>query len=354
MPAIAVKSSRRRPVLIAALCMLFFTASSPIATSLLPDTNVGARLGTTFSPYEAEARGLDYQEAFERVLAAPRMNVIRIGSYWSEVEANGWERLDWLVEQAVANDKQIVLTVGIKSPRWPEYWMPERLGIDEAPDWSRLDEIAPWLRAEALDFITEAVMRYRNTPGLLAWQVENEPLDPSGQHMWSLSDDLLAAEVEIVRILDPERPIALTFYMPISMQCDLAHLSDCAMLFASLFPRSGDRLLDLLRPGDILGVDIYTSIGSAYSNGGWERDLRDWQNKAREDGVELWVTEAQAEPWPTATSGVRNSQIVTADRSVNLMRTLSAAGVQTILLWGSEHWLASEEQNPDWVRNFLQ
>ena len=350
----SLSQSRRRSTFALLICALMLSGSSLITSNFLPDTSITPRLGTTFSAYEAEKRGLDYREAFERVLASDQLGVIRIGSYWSEVDRDGWDKLDWLVEQAVAYDKQIMLTVGVKSPRWPEYWLPEHMGFEGAPDWTQLDQQAPWLRSAALKFVTETIMRYRGTPGLIAWQVENEPLDPAGDNMWSLSDELVAAEVDLVRLLDPGRPIALTFYLPIAMECDLTHLTDCAMLFADFFPRSGDRLLDMLQPGDILGVDIYTSIGSAQNNGGWEASLRKWHDKAIDRGVHFWVTEAQAEPWPTRTSGERNMQIVTADRSAALLQTLAGIGPSTILLWGVEHWLASETNDPAWTEMFLQ
>ena len=160
-----------------------------------------------------------------------------------------------MVDRAVEADKEIVIVVGVKSPRWPEFWAPARLHLADAPAWSRLDQFAPRLRSEALDFITEVVLRYRDRPHLVAWQVENEPLDPAGRDMWSLSDELLAAEVDLVRKLD-DRPVALTFYLPLAMDCDLGRLGDCPMSLAAFYPVSGDRLLSMLSIRDLMRVDL--------------------------------------------------------------------------------------------------
>ncbi len=341
-------------MVLAALTVLMMGSSVPRLSRTLPDTGLPSetRVGTTFSPWEAERRGLDYQAAYERLLDSP-LQVIRLGSFWSEVETHGWGRLDWLVQRALEADKQIVIAVGVKSPRWPEFWGPARLRLADAPAWSRLDQSVPGLRSGALGFITEVVLRYRDQPHLVAWQVENEPLDPSGRDMWSLSDELLAAEVDLVRLLD-DRPLALTFYLPLAMECDLGRLGDCPMSLAGFLPVSGSRLLDLLEAGDVLGIDVYTSIGSAKAGDGWQSQVAQWQQRAREAGVELWVTEAQAEPWPTASSGERNVQIVTAQRSLELYHQLAAMGIGTILLWGSEHWLSQIQQHdPSWEERFL-
>lgn len=341
-------------MVLTALTVMMMGNSVPQLGWTLPDTGLPfeTRVGTTFSPWEAERRGLDYEEAYERLLDSP-LQVIRLGSFWSEVETHGWGRLDWLVQRALEADKQIVIAVGVKSPRWPEFWAPARLRLADAPAWSKLDQSVPSLRSEALSFITEVVLRYRDQPHLVAWQVENEPLDPAGRDMWSLSDELLAAEVELVRLLD-DRPLALTFYLPLAMECDLQYLGDCPMSLAGFFPVSGDRLLDLLEGGDVLGVDVYTSIGGAQAGEDWQPEVAHWQQRAREAGVELWVTEAQAEPWPTASSGERNVQIVTAQRSLELYEQLAAMGIETILLWGSEHWLSQIQlDDTSWEERFL-
>jgi hypothetical protein len=353
-PAPAPREARAASVVLAALTVLTMGSSVPELSRTLPDTGLPseARVGTTFSPWEAEDRGLDYQEAYERLLDSP-LQVIRLGSFWSEVEAHGWGRLDWLVHRALEADKKVVIVVGVKSPRWPEFWAPARLHLADAPAWSRLDQFAPGLRSEALGFITEVVLRYRDRPHLVAWQVENEPLDPAGRDMSSLSDELLAAEVDLVRSLDG-RPVALTFYLPLAMKCDFGRLGDCPMSLAAFFPVSGDRLLNLLEPGDVLGIDVYTSIGSAQVGDGWQSTVAEWQQRAREAGVDLWVTEAQAEPWPTVTSGGRNAQIVTAQRSLELYDELEAMGIGTILLWGSEHWLSQiQHDDRSWEGRFL-
>src|SRR5258706_407890 len=70
---------------------------------------------------------------------------------------------------------------------------------------------APLLRAAVLDFVQETVARYRDNPALVAWQVENEPLNPAGPHRWQVSRDTLGAEVAALKAID-SRPVIVNAF----------------------------------------------------------------------------------------------------------------------------------------------
>src|SRR5689334_13835364 len=89
------------------------------------------RLGLTFSPSNAIARGLAWQSAYQQILdLAPAL--VRIGAYWSEIEATqgvcDFSTLDWLLDQAQQRQQSVVMSVGMKAPRWPEFYLPAWLG----------------------------------------------------------------------------------------------------------------------------------------------------------------------------------------------------------------------------------
>ena len=109
-----------------------------------PDNSV--QLGLTYSAREARYRNLPWQETFDAALdAAP--SLVRLGAYWNEIEpAPGdydFSNLDWLLDQAEARQQRVLLTVGMKAPRWPEYYLPRWLtsGKRLSSEFSRLSPI---------------------------------------------------------------------------------------------------------------------------------------------------------------------------------------------------------------------
>jgi hypothetical protein len=103
------------------LVVLF--APAPSGWSSASQINVGL----TFSPREAAYRDLPWRHAFDAALdAAP--SLVRVGAYWSEIESTPGEydftTLDWLLDRATARQQRVLLTVGMKAPRWPEYYLP--------------------------------------------------------------------------------------------------------------------------------------------------------------------------------------------------------------------------------------
>ena len=54
------------------------------------------QVGISFSPSRAGYLGLDYRSAFKR-LEAMHFRVIRLPSYWDQVDKEGYDQLDWLM-----------------------------------------------------------------------------------------------------------------------------------------------------------------------------------------------------------------------------------------------------------------
>ena len=76
---------------------------------------------------QLERRGLDWREAFGCVQDLG-LNALRLGAYWSDIEPEhgvfDFEQLDELLHKCEAMNIQVLLTLGMKGPRWPEFHIP--------------------------------------------------------------------------------------------------------------------------------------------------------------------------------------------------------------------------------------
>ena len=318
------------------------------------------RLGFTFTPRQAEHLGVDWQAAFVAALEL-RPDLIRLGTPWCEVEpAPGrfaFGELDWLFDAAEAADVPVLLTVGMKSPRWPEFYVPEWLGAGLASRRFRPVSDDPRVRAGVRRLIDVVVPRYRGRRTLEAWQVENEPLDPAGPHGWRIGTTFLIEEITQVRALDPTRPIVVTSFA----------LTDPLQMLPGLGRFRSARVARLAERADVLGLDVYTAVAVdvlgrqvalRWRSSRWERPFASYLQAATAHQTPVWLTELQAEPWEPG-------QIVHAERGEaasvtpaiagDLVERVGRFGLPVVLLWGVEHWYARRVRFGDdrWWRLFV-
>jgi hypothetical protein len=308
-----------------------------------------AALGTSFAKWRAEALGLDYRAAFERICAM-RLALIRLSASWSEVARFGYGHLDWLLGEAERAGQPVLLTVGMKALGWPEFYLPEGMHPGDAA-----------VQRRAIAHVHDVARRYRDNPMLMAWQIENEPFNRSGPHGLSIPRRVVRAEAEAVRSLDRNRPLVVTSFAHFDESLDRSSSRDQSRWGRRLgltLPAEREAL-SILRRGDIIGLDVYPSIGWLDANGR-ERVARAapdqlarvafWRRIARQQGKGLWVTEAQAEPWE-ARRQTHADPLSTQPESIGeLVNRLVGIGVDTILLWGSEYWLwRADNGDPRWM-----
>ena len=278
-----------------------------------------------------------------------RFGILRLSASWREIERYGYEHLDWLLTTAERARQPVLLTVGMKALGWPEFYLPEGLSPSDAP-----------VQRRAIMHVREVARRYRDNPALAAWQIENEPFNRSGPNGWWIPRSVVRAEAEAVRSLDPDRPLVVTTFAHFDAALDRAssrQQSRWKRRLGLAIPAEREALA-VLRHGDILGLDVYPSIG-------WlDQDGRDrlahaapdqlasvaaWQRIARQQGKRVWVTEAQAEPWEgRSTQGDPVS--VRSEAIGQLVEGLTGIGVGSMLLWGSEYWLwRADSGDPRWI-----
>lgn len=300
------------------------------------------RVGATFSATNARSQGLDPREALAQVIELG-LEPLRLCGYWDRPA----EDLDWQLDQAQAAGRQVVLTVGMKAPRWPEFHLPPDQTL-EVPRGGEVGAALPAARA-ALAHVGAMVERFRDRGGIAWWQVENEPLNCSGPDRWWISPELLAEEVAAVRARDP-RPVVLTAFGHFDRVLDQVSGHRFFNPSALLDRGSGvePQLLELLRPGDVLGVDLYHSIGQrggrVAHSGAPVRYLEHWLGESRARGVGCWVTELQAEPWEGGGGTRWNPRSVRPGDVAERLREAGDGGAGTVLLWGVEYWLAQAQR----------
>ena len=276
------------------------------------------------------------------------LNPLRLSTYWDEVDRAGFGELDWQLAEAERAGRQVVLTVGMKAQGWPEFAIPDRF----TPTTRRGGDVSstPGLRDAVLDFIETTVERYRGRRCLEAWQVENEPVNPSGPRRWWIGPELLRQEVAATRRTDPTRPILLNAFAAFNRGVDVASSRHG---LPRLLGRDADRpeaeVASLLERGDILGLDVYRRIGYRLGGGRrfttsrqWRLNAARWRERAAAEGKQAWIVEAQAEPWEPGLAPGEAPRSCTPEEVVETVGGLREAGYDAILLWGVEHWLARD------------
>ena len=276
--------------------------------------------------------------------------LIRLSASWREVEQFGYEHLDWLLGEAEQARQPVLLTVGMKALGWPEFYLPE--GKDPAD---------AGVQRQAIDHVRDVAQRYRDKPMLKGWQIENEPFNRSGPRSLSIPRAVVRAEAKAVRSIDPDRPLLVTTFAHFDEGLDRSssrHQSTWKRRLGLAQP-AGREALSILRRGDILGLDIYPSIGWLDASGREQvahaaPDQVDavarWLRIAREQGKRLWVTEAQAEPWEARRQTHADPLSTRPEAIAELVNRLVGIGVETILLWGSEYWVwRAHNGDPRWL-----
>jgi GH35 family endo-1,4-beta-xylanase len=262
-------------------------------------------IGITLSHPQLEYLGIPLQEALEKTK-----------------DIFDFNELDKILNYFEQTNQKIVMTVGVKAPRWPEYFWPEHL------QHKNIDHLET--QKHILDYIEKTVAHLKTYQCITHWQVENEPLDPSGPENLSISADFLKQEVSLVRKLD-SRPIIGTIW-------------GNALVQRGLFP-----LLEKMV--DIVGIDLYykqyvtTILGKHIYTPPFqtENQLKNLINKSTKP---VWITELQAEPWEKDEEGYKATQphSITPDLMKQNIQKVEALPVKQIFLWGYEYWLWRAQQ----------
>lgn len=307
-------------------------------------------VGFSFSSEESVWNGRDPAEDLAYLLDTTQPDLVRLPIYWDDVEPTP-ELLDFagidpllnvVAEYNVtaAHPTRVVLTIGARNFLYPELHEPDWAGPRQQPFLDVAQSTIAYRQ-----YFDSSIKRYRGSPLLYAWQVENEPLDEVGNDSTGadqITPAQLAWEVGEVHRLDPNHQAVVTTYDGLNVYIDWLEVSA-----PQLLSDYNGHPLQALSVADALGLDLYVDgpnvpyrhLTTTYLRESWKQEaLHFWAAMANKQGKSLWLAEMQAQPWSDSTTFGPNDLLASAVdyRQENL---------QVVLMWGVETWL----NNPAWL-----
>lgn len=248
---------------------------------------------------------------------------IRLGCYWSKIEKTpgtyDFSEIDSIVNTCGKLGIDVTMTIGMKAPRYPEYYIPSWLS-DKIILSNNTFKFENNVFCKSLFlYMTEVVLHFKDNQSIAYWQIENEPLDPSGPHWWRIDAGLLKMEVAIVKNIDSNRPIVINLWGN------------------ELKNRNYYRIASDL--ADIVGLDLYPKVpgknilGKLIMRGPRDSDsyIRGIIKKIKKEGKAVWISELQAEPWTSLESC--SAQQVLANTA-----WITHWDIDGVFFWGFEYW----------------
>lgn len=303
----------------------FFVAQG----SFLAEKDVS--FGVTFSSFMARQLEIDPEEAFAALADDLAVKKIRLPVYWQYIEPErgvfDFSLYDRLMKKAEEEKLELILVVGRKLPRWPECHRPE---------WSRELSEAEFEEA-VLAQIRAIVERYRSSPAVAVWQVENEPFHVFGAECASgkIKAEYLDRELALVKSLD-SRPVMLT------------DAGKAGMWFTSLWKGRAD----------IVGITMYYQV--------WNQKIGVWHSTFGPGlfwlkrlvirpfflGKKIIDAELQAEPFGAALLPDYDislqKELMNPDVLRDYVLRARRSGFDEHYLWGVEwwYWLKKVQNDP--------
>lgn len=297
------------------------------STNLKPNLeDKSYKLGVTFSPKTAEYLSGDWKKVYSKILDDLKVRNLRLPTYWDQLEQREGEfdfsQIDYLINEAGERNAKIILSLGIKQPRWPECHI---------PDWA-YELTVPQRQQKALEIIKKVVERYKDNPSITFWQVENEPLFWFGDSCDNPDLNFLKKEVDLVKQLDPGRDIIISDTGEWQFWTNTSKLSD--ILGISLYRK-------VFNP--VFGYMYYPLIPQFYSfKNSVVKSLFAPNNKR------TIITELQAEPWlkggfKDTPAKIQTEFFSSSDLASNLAFA-QKTGFKDIYFWGVEWWYFMKEK----------
>jgi len=289
--------------------------------------------GAVFSQKHSELMGLDWKENYLAILDELQIREFKLIAYWDLIEKESgvfdFTDMDWQIEQAEKRGAEVLLVIGRKVPRWPECHVPKWISSLSAEEQKQ----------KTLEMVERIVLRYKDSPAIKYWQVENEPLYPFGECAL-FGDEFLKQEIGTVKSFS-SKPVVISDSGEYSLWFKAAKL------------------------GDVLGFTLYKNV--------WFKEIKRyitypfpavyynrkaWLIKKIFNKASICV-ELQAEPWgPTL---LYDSPLKEQAKSMDLqklrkiIRFAKDTGTDTFYLWGAEWWYwMKEKQNQPEIWNEIK
>lgn len=277
-------------------------------------------LGVTFVPSYASYLGVDPQETFDAIIDDLGVRQFRLVSYWNQIEPEqgtyDFTSLDWQIAAAEEAGATVSLAIGLRQPRWPEC---------HAPTWIDTSQPRDQWQPALERYITAVVNRYKSSPSLVSYQLENEFFNTFGE-CENFDRERLSDELALVHQLDPNHPIIIS--------------------------RSNNYAgLPLREPlPDIHGISIYRKVYSPWVKGYFTYPFPSWYYAFLAGAQQLTsgkpsvIHELQAEPWPANGQGILDASLDEQNKTFDAAQLeanvafATQTGIRHIDIWGAEYW----------------
>jgi hypothetical protein len=285
------------------------------------ETGKPLQMGVSFIPDYAQSLGVDPQQTMDALIGIG-VKQFRLVSYWSDMEPTpgnyDFSQLDWEFHKAETAHAKVILTVGLRQPRWPEC---------HAPNWVNINQPDSQWQPQLQTFIQKVVERYKNSPSLQSYQVENEYFLQGFGICTNFDRQRLVDEYNLVKHLDPAHPIIVS-------------RSNNAIGFPTGQPQP-----------DEFGISVYKRVWDAtithryieYPFPAWYYGFLAGVQKIFLH-KDMMIDELQAEAWTPNGKGIVQTSLSEQNKSLNAQRLQDrfqygrATGMKQIDLWGAEYW----------------
>ena len=277
-------------------------------------------IGVSFIPDYASYLGLDPHETLQSLLHIG-VRHLRLVSYWSDIEPTqgkyDFGELDSEMTQAQAAGAKVTLAIGLRQPRWPEC---------HAPGWINTTQPASSWTPQLNTFMTTVINRYKDSPALESYQLENEFYNHFGT-CTDFSRDRLDSELRLTHQLDSHHPVIIS-------------RSDNYKGFSIKKPLP-----------DVVGISVYRRVwDGTLTHRYLQYPFPSWYY-AFLAGTQQILTgkpsvlhELQTEAWPPHGLDIKATSLDEQNKSFDARRMQATidfgkqTGLKTIDLWGAEYW----------------
>ncbi len=290
--------------------------------------------GMSFNIPYARELGLDPDTVLKALIDDMGIRHFRFAAHWSLVEPQknvfDLSLMDKELERVEKVNGTVIFGVGRRLPRWPECHI---------PSWAK-DLTWEEQKDEIRTYIRTVITRYKDSPAITYWQVENEPyLDVfAKEHCGNLDEAFLEEEIALVRSLDPTRPILVT---------DSGNLGTWKGAY---------------RHGDAFGTSVYVYFWNP-ELGQFRTVLPPWFYRAKERVMQLlygekktFLIELSLEPWllepvTDVPLEVQYSRM-DAEKFDQILAYARETRYDEQYLWGGEwwYWLMEQGNSEMWER----
>jgi Beta-galactosidase len=290
--------------------------------------------GMSFNTLYARELGLDWKETYDAILNDLQVRHLRLAAHWPMIEPTrgtyNFTEMDYQVKRAEEVGATVVLAVGRRLPRWPECHIPswaQNLSKEER------DSIQ-------IEYMTAVINRYKTSPAVTVWQVENEPFLGAFafEHCGPLDTEFLDKEISLFRSLDGTRPLLVT---------DSGNLGTWQGAFSR---------------GDMFGTSVYVHFWNP-ELGKFRTFLPPWFYRVKDNALRLIygdketvLIELSAEPWllepvvnvPLETQFTR----MNLEKFEDIITYAEGTHYEKQYLWGAEwwYWLLLQDRPEMWER----